>query len=178
MSTLVVRAELDPSSMARTIRTAIREFEPDQPLADIKTMQQVVHDSIARPRFYTLLLAIFAALAAILAFAGIYAVTSYLVSQQQHEIGIRMAIGARRGHIIREFAGHGWKCILIGIGCGLATAFAATRLMSSLLFEVGQNDPATYACMSILLLVLTLSAVLVPTRRAAHVDPAVALRHD
>ena len=178
VSSLVLRTDLDPINMIPAMRKAIREFQPDQPIVDARTMEQVVYDSVAQPRFYTLLLGIFAGLAAVLASAGVYGVTSFLVSRDQHEIGIRMAIGAQNRDIIREFVGAGLRYILIGIALGLAASMGATRLLSSMLFQVKPTDPATYAVVSVLLLVLTLAAAFAPARRAIRVDPVVALRHE
>jgi putative ABC transport system permease protein len=141
-------------------------------------MEQVLSDSIAQPRLYTLLLGIFAGLAAVLASIGIYGVTSYLVGQREHEIGIRMAIGARNHEVVWDFVRRSLWWILAGIGIGMAASFGASRLLSSVLFEVKGTDPTTYVWVSASLLVLSLAAVFIPARRAIRVDPVVALRHD
>ncbi len=177
-SMLVVRTHLDPIGITQAIRSKIHEYEPDQPLADIRTMEQMVSDSIARPRMYTGLLGIFAALALVLASAGVFGVMSYSVSQRQHEIGIRMALGARGRDILREFMNRGTRYVLIGLVIGLAGAIATTRLLSSQLFEVKGTDPATYLVASLLLLACALVAIYVPARRATRTDPLTALRHE
>lgn len=177
-SMLVVRPASDPMHMVDGIRKAIRQFEPDQPIVDLRTMEQVVSDSVAQPRFYTLLLGVFAGLAVVLAATGVYGVMSYSVSQQQHEIGIRMALGAQNRKIVGEFVSRGLRYVLVGIAIGLAAALAATRLLSTLLFEVEQTDPATYAFVSLFLLAWTVAAIWAPARRATRVDPLVALRHE
>ena len=177
-SMLVVRTSTDPILIVNAIRTAIRQYEPDQPIVDPRTMEQVISDSVARPRFYSLLLAIFAGLAVVLAAAGVYGVVSYTVSQQRHEIGIRMALGAQNRKIIGEIAARGFRYVLIGIAFGLAAALVATRLLSMLLFEVKPTDPATYFVASAFLLAWTMAAIWLPARRATKVDPLVALRDE
>lgn len=177
-SMLVVRTSTDPMLIINGIRTAIRQFEPDQPIVDPRTMEQVISDSVARPRFYSLLLAIFAGLAVVLAIAGVYGVVSYTVSQQRHEIGIRMALGAQNRKIMGEIAARGFRYVLIGIAFGLAAALVATRLLSLLLFEVKPTDPATYIIASAFLLASTMAAIWLPARRATKLDPLVALRDE
>lgn len=175
---LVVRTHSDPLDAIAAIRSRIRDVQPDQPISDIRTMDQVLADSIAQPRFYTWLLGIFAGLALILASAGVYGVMSYSVSQRQHEIGIRMALGAQGSDILRQFMVHGARYVLIGLGIGLAGALAATRLLSSLLYEVKRTDPDTYALVSLLLLISALGAIYIPARRATRVDPLTSLRYE
>jgi putative ABC transport system permease protein len=164
--------------MISGIRAAVRQFEPDQPIVDPRTMEQVISESVAQPRAYALLLGVFAVLAVVLAAAGVYGVMSYTVSQQRHEIGIRMALGAQNRRIAREIASRALGYVLIGIGFGLAAALAATRLLSTMLFEVKQTDPSTYASVSLFLLAWTMASIWIPARRASLVDPLVALRHE
>lgn len=177
-STIVVRTDSNPMSMVAAIRKTIREFEPDQPIVDVRTMEQVVYDSLAQPRFYTLLLGIFSALAVILASSGVYGVMSYSVSQQQHEIGIRMALGAESRKIVVEFVNRGLRYVVAGIVIGLAAALGITRYLSSMLYEITQTDPATYAVVSLFVLAWTTLAIVIPTKRITRVDPAVALRYE
>jgi len=178
MSTLVVHTKTDPMGAAPAIRRTIREFQPDQPLADIRTMDEVVSDSVAQPRFYTMLISLFAGLALLLASAGIYGVTSYSVSQRRHEIGIRMALGAQKSDILRSFIGQGISYVLIGLAIGLAGALAATRLLSSMLFDVRPTDPVTYILVILLLLAWALIGIFIPARRATRMDPLDALRDE
>jgi predicted permease len=178
LSSLVVRTDADPVSMVSAMRRTIRDFEPDQPTMNVKTMEQVAYDSLAQPRFYSLLLGIFASLAVILATAGVYSVMSYSVSQQQHEIGVRMALGARISQIVAEFVGQGLRCVAIGIAVGIVGAMILTRLLSTMLFEIKPTDPATYVAVSFFLLTVAIVALLIPARCVTRVNPVVALRHE
>ena len=134
--------------------------------------------SLAQQRFNMLLLALFAALALILAAVGIYGLMAYSVSQRTHEIGVRLAIGAQRRDVLRLVLRDGARLTLVGIAIGIIAALALTRLMASLLFEVTPTDPATFASVALLLAVVALAACYIPARRAARVDPMVALRYD
>jgi putative ABC transport system permease protein len=177
-SALVLRTNGEPLDIVPTVRERIRELQPDQPIADIRTMDQLISDSIAEPRLYALLLGVFAGLALVLAAAGVYGVVSYSVSQRSHEIGIRMAIGAQRREILKQVLREGGSYILIGIAVGIVGALLGTGLLSSLLFEVKPTDPATYVLVSLILLVCAVGAILVPARRAMTVDPLAALRRE
>jgi putative ABC transport system permease protein len=177
-SNLVVRAATDPLSLIPAIRKVIRDAQPDQPIVDLRTMEELVHDSVAQPRFYTYLLGIFAALALFLATAGIYGVISYTVSQCRQEIGVRMALGARNRDILLQFMSQGALYVLIGVALGLACALAATRLLTSMLFEVKQTDPGTYVAVCVVLLASAFIGIYVPARRATKVDPLSALRDE
>ena len=141
-------------------------------------MDEVVSDSVAQPRFYTMLISLFAGLALLLASAGIYGVTSYSVSQRRHEVGVRMALGAQKIDILRSFMGQGISYVLIGLAIGLAGALAATRLLSSMLFDVRPTDPVTYILATLLLLAWALIGIFIPARRATRMDPLDALRDE
>jgi putative ABC transport system permease protein len=175
---IVVRSAGEPSTLISALRSRIRAVDKYAPATRIRTLEQVVSDSVAQPRFYTLLFALFAAVAMILAAIGLYGVMSYSVSQRTREIGIRLSLGAEPQRIWRMVIGQGLILILIGVGIGLASAFALTRLMATLLFEVTPTDAMTYAIVSVGLLFVALLACYIPARRAAKVDPMVALRYE
>ncbi|HEX6650956.1 MAG TPA: ABC transporter permease, partial [Pyrinomonadaceae bacterium] len=175
---LVVRTDVDPSSLAAPVRNAVWQIDKDQPVSDISTMEEILADSIARQRFSMLLFAIFASVALVLASVGIYGVMSYSVAQRTHEIGIRMALGAQTGAVLKLAVWYGMKLVVIGIVIGLIAAFALTRVMSTLLFGVTATDPATFTLISLLLVCVAAIASYVPARRATKVDPLVALRYE
>jgi putative ABC transport system permease protein len=168
----------DPLRLAASVQKEIRSVNPDQPINDVKTMWQVVSDNVGQPRFYTVLLGAFAAVALILAVAGLYGVLSYAVSQRAHEIGIRMALGARPQDVLKMIVGQGLRLILIGVGAGILAALALTRVMASLLYGIRPTDPMTFVAVSIVLTGVALTACYIPARRAAKVDPMVAVRYE
>jgi putative ABC transport system permease protein len=176
--TLVIRTESNPLSLAGAVKQEVRAIDPEQPIADINTMEQLLSDSVARARFSTVLLGIFAGMALLLAAIGIYGVMSYTVTQRTHEIGIRMALGAQSRDVLKMVIKQGMLLALIGVGIGLGAAFALTRLMSSLLYGVSATDPITFFFISLLLCSVTLFATYIPARRATKVDPMVALRYE
>ena len=175
---LVVSTNVEPLSLAATVRKAVWEIDKDQPVSDVSTMEDVLSESIARQRFSMLLLGIFAALALALAAVGIYGVLSYSVAQRTHEMGVRMALGAQRSDVLRLVVGQGLKLVLVGVALGLAAAFVLTRVMSSLLFGVSATDPTTFITISLVLTGVAVLASYIPARRATKVDPMIALRYE
>ena len=175
---LVVRSNLSVAAVADAIRRDARAIDKDLPVTDIAAMPEIVDASVAQPRFQTLLLGLFGALALILAAVGIYGVISYSVIQRTHEIGIRMSLGAQPNQVLRLVMGQGAILALAGIVIGAAAAFALTRLMRSLLFEVSPADPLTFAGIAALLVAVALAACYIPARRAMRVDPMTALRYE
>lgn len=173
---LVIKTDVEPSSLAAAVRSAIWGVDKEQPVSDVRTMEMVLSESIARQRFSTMLLGVFAAVALALAAIGIYGVMSYAVAHRTREIGIRMALGAPAGSVLRLVVGQGLKLVLAGVLLGLLGSFLLTRLMSSLLFGVSPTDPLTLATISLVLVVVALLASYIPARRAAKVDPLIALR--
>jgi predicted permease len=174
----VVRTTGDPAGMSSAIQREVLTLDGDQPLAKIRTMDQVVAQSIAGNQFNAVLLGIFGGLALLLAAIGMYGVISYSVEQRTHDIGIRMALGARTEDVLKLVVGQGMILALTGVGVGLLGSLALTRFMTSMLFGVRPNDPATLAAVSLALLGVALLASYLPARRAAKVDPMVALRYE
>jgi len=177
-SGLAIRTSGRPESLIGAVRNQVRELDPDLPVTRIMTMTEVVSRSVWQPRLYTWLFGVFAAVALVLATVGIYGVMSYSVSQRTREIGLRMALGARRQDVLKLMIGQGVLLAMIGVGAGLVAALALTRLMSSLLFTVTPTDPITFMGVSVLLAGVALGACFVPARRATKVDPMVALRYE
>jgi len=175
---VVVRSSLSTSSTAAGIRQAVRSIDKNLPVTDIESMKDVLGQSISQERFRTFLLGSFSAMALVLAAVGIFGVISYSASQRTREIGIRIALGAGRRDVLRLILGQGTKLALFGLGIGLVAAFLVTRLMSSLLYCVSAADPVTFASVTIILLAVVLTACYIPARRAAKVDPMVALRYE
>jgi putative ABC transport system permease protein len=175
---LVVHTTSDPLLMTEAVRGAIQAVDRNQPVYDVKTMQQVVSESVSQPRLYTLLLGIFAALALTLAAVGIYGVMNYSVVQRRHEIGIRMALGAQRGDILKMVVGQGMLLALIGVALGLAAALILTRVMESLLFGVSARDLTTFLIIPFVLAAIAFLSSYIPARRATRVDPMIALRYE
>lgn len=175
---LVIRTQNDPLSIVGAVRQQVRELDPDQPIAELKRMTDWVDSSVAVQRYRTTLLAAFAALAMILAATGIYGVMSYTVAQRTHEIGVRMALGARRLDVLKLVVRQGMLLTFVGVIIGLVGAFALTRVMASLLFGVTTKDPITFVVVAALLTAVAFVACFVPARRATKVDPLVALRYE
>lgn len=175
---LVVRTRGDPHGLAAAIRREIMAADPGGAVFRTQTMEELVADAQSRRRFQTALLAAFGGLALVLAAVGVYGVMAYSVSQRTHEVGIRVALGARQGQVLRMVVSQGLKLALAGVALGLAGAFALSRLLSSLLFGVGVTDPLTFMTASAVLLTAALGACVVPALRAARVHPLAALRHE
>ena len=173
---LVVRSTVEPSSLATSVRQVVNEVDRSVPVADVKTMDHIVSESITQPRFNLFLLGLFSAVAMVLSAAGIYGVTAYTVTQRTHELGIRIALGAQMSDVLKMILGQGMAVIGIGLVLGLAAAFALTRLLRSLLFGVGENDPLTFVAITFVLVLVALVASYIPARRATKVDPLTALR--
>ena len=175
---LVIRTHGDPLSIVGGVRNEVHAIDPDQPIAAVKPMTEWVESSVSEPRYRTTLLGLFAALAMVLAATGIYGVMSYSVAQRTHEIGVRMALGARRVDVLKLVVQHGMLLTIAGVIVGLLGAFALTRVMSSLLFGVTTKDPITFVAVAVLLIAVAFIACFVPARRATKVDPLVALRYE
>ncbi|HKZ02263.1 MAG TPA: ABC transporter permease [Pyrinomonadaceae bacterium] len=177
---VVVRTKGDPSSFTNSVRNEFLALEPGLTISEVRTIKQVIANAPATfmRRYPALLIGLFAMLALVLAAVGIYGVISYLVSQQTHDIGVRMALGAQRRDVLRLVMSKGVTLALTGVGIGLVVAIAVTRLMQGLLFGVTTTDPATFATVGALLFAVALLACLVPALRATRVDPLVALRYE
>ncbi len=175
---VVVKTANDPMGIVTAARQQVLAVDPDQPLYDVNTMEQLRADSIAPGRLTLMLLATFAAVALVLAGVGIYGVMAYSVTQRSHEIGIRMALGARQNDVLGMVIGQGMRLAVIGLAMGLGGAWVATRAMTSFLFGVSATDPATFVVIPAVLAVVALGACFVPARRATRVDPMVALRYE
>jgi putative ABC transport system permease protein len=175
---VTVKTQGDPAGLLGAVRAEVRALDPALPLADVRTMDERMSRSIAQPRFHLLLLGLFAALAVVLASVGIYGVLSYMVSQRTRELGIRMALGARRADVLRLVLWQGMRRVLLGMALGLGAALALTPVLSSQLFEVEATDPLTFAGISALLAAVALVATLLPAFKATRVAPQVALRQD
>ncbi len=176
--TVVLKAASDPNQMLGAVREAVRNLDPDQPIYNPRTMDEIRAESVAPERLNLTLLSLFAGLALVLAIVGIYGVMSYSVTQRTHEIGIRMAIGAQPRDVFTMILGQGMKLALIGVALGLVGAFALTRLMATMLFGVEPTDATTFATISILLVTIALLACYLPGRRATKVEPTVSLRYE
>ncbi|MGH9855702.1 MAG: ABC transporter permease, partial [Blastocatellia bacterium] len=175
---LVLRGAAAPSSLAPALRNAVREIDPALPVYDVMTMNERLSNSVAARRFNLLLLGGFAALALLLAGVGVYGVISYVVTQRTREIGIRMALGAQAADVARLFIKQGMALVMLGVALGSLGAFALTRVMKSLLFDVSANDPLTFASVAVLLSLIALLACYLPARRAARIDPLASLRRE
>jgi putative ABC transport system permease protein len=174
----VVRSNANAASLAPALRAQVWNVDKDLPVSTITSMQDLLYASTAEPRFQTRVLTSFSSIAFLLAIVGIYGVMAYSVTQRTQEIGIRMAIGARRGHIVGMILWRSAALVAGGLAIGLAGAWAATRVLKNFLFEVTPFDPLTFAVVSLLLASVALVACYIPARRASAIDPLVALRYE
>jgi putative ABC transport system permease protein len=176
--TTVIRTSVAPQSLAAAVQETVKSLDRTLPVSGVVSMEQVVTDTLWQPRFNLQLIGLFAALALVLAAVGLYGVMSYSVAQRTHEVGLRMALGAQRRDVIKLVVGQGMKLALLGVGIGLAASVAMTRLMTKLLFEVSATDFSTFTAIASLLTLVALLASYIPARRAAKVDPMIALRYE
>src|SRR4051812_6192749 len=174
---LTVRSAQDPRSLTSTIRREITQLDPDLPAANVRTLEQVTADSIAPRRLSVVLIGVFAAVALVLASVGIYGVMSFLVVQRTHEMGVRMALGAQRGDVLRLVIGRAAKLVLIGTAAGLVLGIMSSRALGAMLFNVGAFDPMTFAGVTFALIAVSLLASYIPAVRATRADPMIALGH-
>ena len=175
---VVMRAEREPMSEALTLRRAVHDINPDQPVVRMRTMQENISGSVSEPRFRATLLAIFAGAALVLAIVGLYGLMAYSVNQRVHEIGIRMTLGADRADVMRMVIGQGLKLAISGVVMGVAASLALARILSGFLYGVSPTDAVTIVGVATLLTLVALLASYLPARRAVRVDPMVALRYE
>jgi putative ABC transport system permease protein len=173
---LVLKTGLDPLSLVPQVRAAVQSIDPEQPLADVRTMDQWVARSLEQRSTPTVLLALFGSVALVLSAIGIYGVLAFGVAQRVREFGIRQALGADRRSILSLVLSQGLRTAGVGIVIGIAGSLALTRYMQTLLFGVGQHDVSVFAGVTVLLLAVAIAACYVPARRATRIDPMVALR--
>jgi putative ABC transport system permease protein len=176
--TVVLRTTADPHLETSALRSSLAEIDPNQPLVNVRTMEQNMSTSVAQPRFRTWLIGIFAALALLLAAVGVYGVMSYTVTQRTNEIGIRVTLGAQSSDVFRSIIGEGARIALLGVAAGLIAALALTRLLRTFLYGISASDPATFLAVALLLTLVSVAACYFPARRATRVDPIVALRYE
>jgi putative ABC transport system permease protein len=176
--TLVLRTGPEPLSLAAAASASVRQIDAEQAVSGISTLENLLSETVAQPRFNAGLLALFALLALLLAAVGIYGVMAYAMAQRTQEIGLRMALGAQPRDVVKLVVGQGMKLVASGLALGLIAALGLTRWLKTLLFDVEVTDPLTYAMIAVLLAAVALVACYLPARRAAKVDPLVALRHD
>ncbi|HEY5443514.1 MAG TPA: FtsX-like permease family protein, partial [Pyrinomonadaceae bacterium] len=172
----LVRTTVPPASLADAFRREIRSTDRSVPISDVRPLTEAISETVTQPRFYTLLFGLFGGIGLLLTMTGVYSLISYTVAQRTQEIGIRMALGASRQHVVRMILGQGFGLAVIGAILGLAVSFWLTRLLVKLLFEVRPTDLMTFALATSVLLVAALLASFIPARRATKVDPMIALR--
>jgi putative ABC transport system permease protein len=175
---LIVRTHGEPLGAAAVLQQAVRELEPAAPLSSVATLASLLEQSLGRPQLLSMLVSTFAFVALLLSVIGIYGVMGYYVQQHLKEISIRLALGGSRGDVVKLVIGQGMTVVIAGIAAGVAIAFATTRLMSSLLFDVGATDPVAYAAAGSILFMVAMLACAVPAFRAMRLQPAIVLRND
>ena len=172
----MIRAANDPAALVKSVRQTVLEVDPNQPVANVQTLKEIVKKSLSQRRFILALIGGFAGAALLLAAIGLYGVMGYAVSQRTREIGVRMALGARQRDVVSMVIGQGMRIVLIGLAVGMIGAVGLSRLLQGFLFEIKPSDPTTFVAVSFILLAVALFACWLPARRAARVDPMVALR--
>jgi putative ABC transport system permease protein len=175
---LVVRSNADPLDLVGSLRNRVHALDADLPVYQVRTAEQLIAGSVAKPRFNMLLTTVLGLVALVLAVVGIYGLMTYTVSQRTHEMGLRMALGARARDVVKLVVGQGLTLTLIGLSVGLVAAFALTRVLASLLYGVSTTDPVTFIGVSVLLALVATLAAYLPARRATRVDPLTALRYE
>jgi putative ABC transport system permease protein len=175
---IAARSAASPGAVASIVRSEVKKIDPDLPVDRIVPMREVLQDSVAEPRFRTLLLSMFALMATALAAVGLYGLMSYAVAQRTREIGIRVALGAQARQVMGPVLREGMTLAVIGVALGLAGSLAASRALGGFLFGVEPTDPLTYGSVAVLLLAVALAASYIPSRRALRVDPIIALRSE
>jgi putative ABC transport system permease protein len=178
MMVFTLRTAGDPLHLANAVRAAVAEVDPSKPAGNIRTVEQSLSDQVSTRRVYVMLLSIFGVIATVLAAIGIYGVVAYAVTQRTREIGIRMALGASSGNVFKLVVRQALLLVVIGLILGLAGSFALTRYLANQLYGVTATDPATFASVSVGLMLVAVLASLIPTRRAVTVEPTVALRYE
>jgi putative ABC transport system permease protein len=176
--TVVVRTEADPLRIVNMVRLVVARLDKDLPLFEVKTLDEYLTLSLAQTRFISVLTSVFATMATVISAAGLYGVISYLVTQRTREIGIRMALGAESGNVLLMVVGQSLRFIVTGVVIGLTASVTLAGVLSSLLFGVTARDPVSLSVASLLLTAVSLLACYIPARRAAKIDPIVALRHE
>jgi putative ABC transport system permease protein len=176
--TVVARTSNDPKNLIASVRREVAALDSELPVFNVRTLEETLSRSVAQPRFNTLLLATFAAVALLLTAIGLYGVVAYSVAQRTHEFGIRLALGAGARNVLMLVIGQGMKLALTGVGIGLVGALALTRLMTSFLFGISTSDPLTFVAIALLLIFTALLACYIPASRATKVDAMVALRYE
>jgi putative ABC transport system permease protein len=174
----IVRTDRGAAAVSSAVKAAVAQIDPDLPIGDVKTMEQMIEESTGEPRFRSFLIASFAVLALLLAAVGVYGLISFTVTQRVPEIGVRLALGASPGQVFSQVIGQGLRLAAIGVVLGLAAAAAATTLVRGLLFDTSATDPVVYGALAVLLLAVAGFACYVPARRAMRVDPMTALRSE
>jgi predicted permease len=174
---LAVRSGQDPRSLVAAIRREIQSIDSEQPIANVRTFESIVADSVAPRRLSVVLIGVFAGIALLLAAVGTYGVISYLVVQRTHEIGVRMALGAQRSDVLKFVVGHACKLVGFGVAAGLVLAIFSARMLSTLLYQVSTFDPVTFALVALVLGATALLASYIPALRATRADPMIALTH-